>query len=60
MLDYGEKVELNITVPTGALLAANSTATDAEISVNIKPVTGAILPINKRTPSAIDAVMVLD
>jgi len=60
MLDYGEKVELNITVPGGSLLATNTTATDAEISINIKPVAGAILPINKRTPSAIDAVMVLN
>ena len=60
MLDYGEKVELNITVPSGSLLAANATATDAEIAVNIKPVAGAILPINKRTPSAINSVMVLD
>ena len=60
MLDYGEKVELNITVPASSLLAANATATDAEIAINIKPVAGAILPINKRTPSAIDSVMVLD
>ena len=60
MLDYGEKVELNITVPSGALLATAATATDAEIAINIKPVAGAILPINKRTPSAIDSVMVLD
>ncbi len=60
MLDYGEKVELNITVPSGSLLAANATATDAEISINIKPVAGAILPINKRTPSAINSVMVLN
>ena len=60
MLDYGEKVELNITVPASSLLAANATATDAEIAINIKPVTGAILPINKRTPSAIDSVMVLN
>ncbi len=60
MLDYGEKVELNITVPASSLLAANATATDAEIAIDIKPVTGAILPINKRTPSAIDAVMVLN
>ncbi|NQE46697.1 hypothetical protein C5S31_11815 [ANME-1 cluster archaeon GoMg2] len=60
MLDYGEKVELNITVPSGALLATAATATDAEIAINIKPVAGAILPINKRTPSAVDAVMVLN
>jgi flagellin FlaB len=60
MLDYGEKVELNITVPASSLLAANATATDAEIAINIKPVAGAILPINKRTPSAIDSVMVLN
>ena len=60
MLDYGEKVELNITVPAGSLLAANATATDAEITIDIKPVAGAVLPINKRTPSAIDSVMVLN
>ncbi len=60
MLDYGEKVELNITIPAGALLLTAATACDAEIAINIKPVAGAVLPINKRTPSAIDSVMVLN
>lgn len=64
MLDYGEKVELNVTVPTGSLLnpTGNTTgsAPDALFSMDIKPVTGAILPINKRIPSAIKSVMILN
>jgi len=59
MLEYGEKVELTITVPTGALLKTASTATDAEFRLDIKPATGSILTIPLRTPSNITTVMIL-
>ena len=59
MLDYGEKVELSITVPGSTLLKTSTTATDAEFTLNVKPADGSILVIPLRTPSNITAVMVL-
>ena len=59
MLEYGEKVELTITVPATALLSASDTATDCEFTLNVKPADGSILVIPLRTPSNIDGVMIL-
>jgi len=59
MLDYGEKVELNITVPASARLLTNTTSTDCDFTLNIKPAVGSILVIPLMTPSNIDDVMIL-
>ena len=59
VLEYGEKVELTITVPTGARLLTSTTATDCGFTLNVKPADGAILIIPLMTPSNIDDVMIL-
>ncbi len=54
MLEKFEKVELNITLPTGLQVKNN-----ARLSLEIKPSTGAILPVSVTTPASIDNVMLL-
>ena len=59
ILDYGEKVELAITVPEGSLLKTAGSATDATFQLEIKPVEGASLAMSKRTTASIEPVNVL-
>ncbi|HMK45970.1 MAG TPA: archaellin/type IV pilin N-terminal domain-containing protein [Methanocella sp.] len=59
MLDQFEKVRLNIPVPAGAAIATAATATNAQFTIEIKPASGAILPITLTTPPTIPATMVL-
>ncbi|HOW13244.1 archaellin/type IV pilin N-terminal domain-containing protein [Methanosarcina sp.] len=57
VLEQHEKVELNITVPAGAMLKTPATAVNKEFKIEIKPSVGAIVPITRVTPPQIDAVM---
>lgn len=59
ILDYGEKVQLDVTIPTGSLLASSTQATDATFQLEIKPVEGASLSMSKRTPASIEAINVI-
>lgn len=59
ILDFGEVVQLNVTIPTNAQLMTASTATDRTFTVEIKPVEGASLGMTKQTPSTIEAVNAL-
>ncbi len=59
VLEQHEKVELNITVPTGSMLDATDTAVNKEFRIEIKPSVGAIVPVSRVTPPQIDAVMCL-
>jgi len=59
ILDYGEKVQLNVTVPTGSLLASSTQATDATFQLEIKPVEGASLSMSKQTPASIEPINVI-
>ncbi len=54
LLEKFEKVQLNIVLPSNLQVSPNE-----KISFEIKPATGAILPLSVTTPPAIDAVMVL-
>jgi hypothetical protein len=54
MLEKFEKVELNITLPDELQVKNN-----ARLSLEIKPSTGAILPVFVTTPASIDNVMLL-
>jgi flagellin FlaB len=54
LLEKFEKVQLNIDLPSNLQVGPNE-----KISFEIKPATGAILPISVTAPPAIDAVMVL-
>jgi flagellin FlaB len=54
LLEKFEKVQLNIPVADTLQIGPNE-----KISFEIKPATGAILPVSVTTPPAIDAVMVL-
>jgi len=55
ILDFGEVVELNVSIPTGAQLLAPATATDRTFTIEIKPVEGASLGMTKQTPSVIES-----
>lgn len=57
VLEQHEKVEITITVPTGAELLSNTTAINQEFRIEIKPKVGAILPFTRVTPPQIDPVM---
>jgi archaeal flagellin FlaB len=59
LLEQHEKVQLEITVPTGARLLTANTTTNSEFRLEIKPKVGAIVPITRVTPAGIDPVMVL-
>jgi archaeal flagellin FlaB len=59
ILEQHEKVQLVIKVPNGAKLLTDTTATNSEFKLEIKPKVGAIVPITRVTPSGIDPVMVL-
>ena len=54
LLEKFEKVQLNIVLPSELQIGANE-----KISFEIKPATGAILPVSVTAPAAIDAVMML-
>ena len=54
ILDFGEVVQLNVSIPTGAQLYTNTTATDRRFTIEIKPVEGASLGMTKQTPSVIE------
>ena len=56
ILDYGEVVQLNVTIPDNAQLLTSSTATDRTFTIEIKPVEGASLGMTKQTPSSIETV----
>jgi len=59
VLEQHEKVELNITVPTGAMLLSTTktNVVNKEFRIEIKPSVGAIVPITRVTPPQIDGVM---
>ena len=54
LLEKFEKVELNISLTGGLQIGSNE-----RISFEIKPSTGAILPVSVTTPASIDGVMLL-
>ncbi len=54
LLEKFEKVQLNIVLPSNLQVDANE-----KISFEIKPATGAILPVSVTAPPAIDTVMML-
>lgn len=54
LLEKFEKVQLNIALPTDLQIGPNE-----KITFEIKPATGAIMPISVTTPPAIDQVMIL-
>jgi flagellin FlaB len=59
ILEYGEKAEINVTVPTSAMLQNSTTATNTKFTMEFKPAEGATLTFTKQTPSTIDAVMIM-
>lgn len=59
VLEYGEKAELTITVPTGSMLKDSTNATNTEFTMEFKPAEGAVMTFTKETPPTIDAVMPL-
>jgi flagellin FlaB len=59
LLEQYEKVQLNITVPTGARLDDTATAVNSEFRIEIKPKVGAIVPVSRVTPAQVDPIMVL-
>lgn len=59
ILEQHEKVQLEISVPTGAKLLTANTAVNTEFRLEIKPKVGAIVPITRVTPAQIDPIMVL-
>ena len=59
VLEYGEKAELTITVPTGSMLNTATEATNTEFTMEFKPAEGAVMTFTKETPPTIDAVMPL-
>lgn len=58
-LDYGERVQITVTIPTGSKLQTAADATDRAFTVELKPAIGAVLSIDKTTPSFIDNIMLL-
>jgi len=59
VLEYGEKAEITITVPTSSMLNTATEATNAEFTMEFKPAEGAVMTFTKETPPTIDAVMVM-
>jgi flagellin FlaB len=59
LLEQYEKVQLNITVPTGSRLGNTTTAVNSEFRIEIKPKVGAIVPVSRVTPAQVDPIMVL-
>jgi archaeal flagellin FlaB len=57
LLEQHEKVQLEITVPEGSKLLSN--AQNVDFRLEIKPNVGAVVPITRVIPAAIDKVMVL-
>lgn len=58
VLEQHEKVELNITIPTGlTMLQDDTNSVNREFRLEIKPSVGAIVPITRITPPQIDGVM---
>ena len=58
MLEQHEKVELTITVPTGAMLLGTTTqVVNKEFRIELKPSVGAIVPVTRITPPQVDGVM---
>lgn len=58
-LEYGEKVEITVTVPSGAYLDANATAASCKFTITIQPPEAPLTTVEKRTPATIDTVMVV-
>ena len=54
LLEQFEKVEMNITIDSGERVGPNT-----KIWMEVKPPTGAILPVSVTTPSSIDTYMIL-
>jgi flagellin FlaB len=58
-LDYGERVQISVTIPDLSKLKNATSATDRAFTVELKPTTGAVLSVDKTTPSFIDLIMLL-
>jgi flagellin FlaB len=58
-LDYGERVQISVTIPVDSKLKNATSATDRAFTVELKPTTGAVLSVDKTTPSFIDLIMLL-
>lgn len=55
LLESGEQAEITVTIPAGAALAENT-----EFTLEVRPPTGAVLPLTATTPAALEAVMELN
>jgi flagellin FlaB len=58
-LDYGERIQITVTIPADSKLKTAADATDRAFTIELKPAIGAVLSVDKTTPSFIDEIMLL-